>query len=266
MPDLNPNRHLSGPQGGQFAEKHQSEAAGVSLDGSAPTGLVIKDGASWDTPEDSASYLETAAFIAESDIEGSVEPLFTQFRAEHGTDSVILQTDGRNLVIRHAGTMSPSVEYGDDQDGAWTFRMEAGDGAGKTEHEVLADVVTSARHDAACQQAWRGDEDTFQEGDEVNVRDFGVRYDADGTRIITVDVDGDGRQWELVQKGKDDVKVFDSGNEVPLPHIMLDVLADEFDDDHDEGTGDLRWKFMMQEAADRAEKEPGYNPRGLSRP
>ena len=33
MTDSNPNRHLSGPKGGQFAEKHQSEAANVSLKG-----------------------------------------------------------------------------------------------------------------------------------------------------------------------------------------------------------------------------------------
>jgi hypothetical protein len=76
--------------------------------------------------------------------------------------------DGRNLVVRHVGTVSPEVEYGrrlDVPDGA-------GDGAGKTEHEILADLVTSARHDA------------------------------DGTRIITLNIDNDCRQWELFQRGR----------------------------------------------------------------
>ena len=272
MTDPNPNRHLSGPKGGQFAEKHQSEAANVRLD--TPEGEVAWveegggltiEGGNFDTPEDQVRYQEAAAFIEESDVEGTISPLFTQYRPEEGLDAVILHTDGRNMVLRHAGTMSPQIEYGDDQDDAWTFRMEAGDGAGKTEHEVLADLVASARHDAACQEAWRSDEDTFQSGDEADVRDFGVRYDASGTRIITVDIDNGGHHWELIQKGEDDVKVFLSGSEVPLPHVQLDALAYEFDEDHDEGMGDILWKGMMRDAADRAEKVPGYNPRGINR-
>ncbi|HEX9227464.1 MAG TPA: hypothetical protein VF885_12550 [Arthrobacter sp.] len=273
MTDANPNRHLSGAKGGQFAEKIQSEAANVRLEtpeGEAAWvdedgGLTI-EGGNFDTPEDQLRYQEAAAFLEESGIEGKVSPLFTQYRPDEGLDAVILQTDGRNMILRHAGTMSPQVEYGDDEDDAWTFRMEAGDGAGKTEHEVLADVVASARHDAACQEAWRGHEDTFQYGDEANVRDFGVRYDSAGTRIITVDIDNAGRQWELVQKGDDDVKVFISGSEVPLPHIQLDALAHEFDEDHEDGMGDILWKGMMRDAADRAAKESGYNPRGINRP
>jgi hypothetical protein len=176
--------------------------------------------------------------------------------------------DGRNMLLRHAGTTSPQIEYGDDEDDAWTFRMEAGDGAGKTEHEILADLVTSARHDAACQEAWRRDPsgETFQYGENVNVNDFGVRFAEDGTRIITVDIVNDGRHWELVQRGTDNVKVFISGEEAPLPHIALDTLAFEFDEDHSEGMGDITWKVMMKDAADRAAKDPGYNPRGISRP
>lgn len=61
------------------------------------------------------------------------------------------------------------------------------------------------------------------------------------------------------------MKVFISGNEVPLPHIQLDALAFEFDEDHSEGTGDITWKTMMKAAADRAANEPGYNPRGVDR-
>jgi hypothetical protein len=38
MPDLNPNRHLSGAKGGQFAEKHQSEATNVKLAGGPADG------------------------------------------------------------------------------------------------------------------------------------------------------------------------------------------------------------------------------------
>lgn len=99
----------------------------------------------------------------------------------------------------------------------------------------------------------------------VNVKDFGVRYAEDGTRIITVDVEKDGRYWELVQRGNDDVEVSLEGQPLRLPFIQLDVLAYDFDEDHDEGTGDIRWKAMMKDAADRAAKEPGYNPRGINR-
>ena len=80
-------------------------------------------------------------------------------------------------------------------DDAWMFRMGAGDGAGKTEHEILADLVTSARHGA------------------------------DGTPIITLNIDNDCRQWELLQRGNDDVEVFISGSEPQLPHAQLDALA-----------------------------------------
>jgi hypothetical protein len=226
------------------------------------------NGITWDTPEDQARFLEAASFMEAAGIEGTVTPLYTKYRTEDGLDALILQVDGRNMTVHHVGTMSPSVAYGDDEDNAWTFRMEAGDGAGKNEHEVLADLVASARHDAACQEAWRRDPEgeSFQYGDDASVRDFGVRYAADGTRIITVDVDNGGRQWELVQRGDEDVKAFVSGTELSLPHIQLDALALEFDEDHAEGTGDLRWKFMMKDAADRAAKEPGFNPRGLNRP
>ena len=65
--------------------------------------------------------------------------------------------------------------------------MGAGDRSGKTEHEILADLVTSARHGA------------------------------DGTRIITLNIDNDRWQWELLQCGNDDVKAFISGSELQLP-------------------------------------------------
>ncbi|WP_185982279.1 hypothetical protein [Arthrobacter sp. KBS0703] len=81
-----------------------------------------------------------------------------------------------------------------------------------------------------------------------------------------MDIDKDGRHWELIQRGDSDVYVFVSGTEVSLPHIQLDALAYEFDEDHIEGTGDIRWKSMMKDAAERAAKEPGYNPRGINRP
>jgi hypothetical protein len=126
--------------------------------------------------------------------------------------------------------------------------------------------MASARHDAACQVAWRRDPsgETFQYGDEVDFKDFvGVRYAENGTRIITVDVEKDGRYWELVQHGNHDVEVFLEGK--PLPFIQLDALAYDFDDEHIEGTGDIRWKCMMKDAAERAAKEPGYNPRGIDR-
>lgn len=256
-----PNRQPEGiPTGGQFAAATHSDHVPALTLGTTPI--------SWDTPEDEARFNQAAEFMAESDIEGVVTPLFTQYRPEEGLDAIILQVDGRNMVVRHAGTISPQIEYGDDEDDAWTFRMEPGDTANKTEHEILADLVASARHDAACQEAWRRDPsgETFQYGENASVNDFGVRYAPDGTRIITLDIDNDGRHWELVQRGTDDVKIFISGNEVPLPHVQLDALASEFDEDHTDGMGDIRWKAMMKDAADRAAAEPGYNPRGVNRP
>lgn len=245
------------PIGGQFAKTKHTE----------PTLTLGTPPISWDTPEDEARFLTVMAFMAESDIEGTVTPLYTQYRAEDGTDAVILQTDDRNLVVHHAGSMSPEIAYGDDEDAAWSFRMEPGDTTLKTEHEVLADLVISARHDAACQEAWRGDEDAFQSGEDVNVKDFGVRYSEDGTRIITLDVERDGRFYELLQRGGDDVVIFlDDNKPLPLPLVQLDALAFEFDEDHTEGTGDILFKGMMRDAADRAAKDPGFNPRGINRP
>lgn len=127
-------------------------------------------------------------------------------------------------------------------------------------------LVASARHDVACQEAWRHDpRGTFQHGDKADVRDLGAHYAEDGTRIITLDIEKDGRFSELVQRGKEEVEVFLEGKPVPLPFIQLDVLAYDFDEDHIEGTGDILWKGMMKSAADRAAKEPGYNPRGINR-
>lgn len=269
---MSENRQPKGiPAGGQFAAEAHTEPD-VSLQASGATSLTIIAGAeneiAWDTPQDQERYLEAAYFMEEAGIEGTVKPLYTKYRAEDGLDAIILEVDGRRMTVRHAGTMNPEISYGDDEDDAWTFRMEAGEGTNKNEHEVLADLVASARHDAACQEAWRHDPngETFLYGDDADVRDFGVRYDQDGTRIITLDVEKDGRFWDLVQRGNDDVEVFLEGKPVPLPFIQLDALAYEFDEDHIEGTGDIRWKAMMKDAAERAAKEPGYNPRGIDRP
>lgn len=254
------------PTGGQFAATTHGEPD-VALS-SVDAGLVIHDAPEhsilWDSPEDQARFREAADFMAETDIEGIVTPLYTQYRPEDGTDGLILQIDGRNMTVHHAGSMSPSVAYGDDENDAWNFRMEAGDGAGKTEHEVLADVIERARHDAACQEAWRGDGEAFQDGDEYSVRDFGVRYVGD-ERIITLSLDWDGRGCELTQRGSGDVQVHYDGAKtpVPLPHIALDAIALDFDEAHEEGTGDISFKSMMQAAADRAAKDPGYKPRRL---
>lgn len=268
---MSENRQPKGiPAGGQFAPETHAEPHMTLCTHEGP-GLTVHDGAehnvSWDTPEDQARYLEAAAFMEEAGIEGTVSPLYTKYRPEDGLDGLILQTDGRNMTVHHAGTMQPSIGYGDDEDDAWTFRMEAGDGTGKNEHEVLADLVASARHDAACQEAWRGDEDAFQYGDDAEVKDFGVRFDKDGTRIITLDINRDGRYYELIQRGNDDVEVFLEGDKpLPLPFVQLDALAYEFDEDHIEGTGDILFKGMMRDAADRAAQDPGYNPRGVNRP
>jgi hypothetical protein len=268
MTDFKPNRDRIG----QFAEKHQSEAANVALE--APEieadwvdeggGLTIEGGV-FDTLDDGVRYEEAAAFIEETGIEGTVSPVFTKFRPEDGLDAVNLNIDGRNMVLRHAGTKSPQIEYSGDGDDAWTFRMEAGDGAGKTEYEILHDLVISARHDAACQDAWRSDDEAFRNGN-AEVTDFGVRYAPDGTRIVTLDVKRDGRFFELIQRGDEDVQVHLEGEPLPLPHIQLDAIAFDFDDDHMEGTGDILFRGAMRDAADRAAKDPGYNPRGLTRP
>lgn len=39
-----------------------------------------------------------------------------------------------------------------------------------------------------------------------------------------MDVEKDGRYWELVQRGHDEVAIFLEGKSVPLPFIQLDVL------------------------------------------
>lgn len=53
-----------------------------------------------------------------------------------------------------------------------------------------------------------------------------------------------------------DVEVFLEGKPLPLPFIQLDALAQEFDEDHIEGTDDIRFKRMMRDAADRARRIP----------
>lgn len=256
-----PSRQPAGiPAGGQFATAAHSDFV-PALTPAAPE-------FNFDTPEDEERFNSAAQFMADADIEGKVAPMFTQYRPTDGLDTVLLQADGRNMLVRHAGTVSPEVEYGDDEDDSWTFRCQPGDTSNKTEYEILADLVAGARHDAACQEAWRRDPsgETFQYGENATVNDFGVRFAGDGTRIITVDIESHRRHWELVQRGDTDVKVLIDGNEVPLPHIQLDALAFEFDEDHIEGTGDIAWKGMMKAAADRAAKDPGWNPRGLNRP
>jgi hypothetical protein len=268
---MSENRQPKGiPAGGQFAPETHTEPD-VTLSAHEAPGLVVHDGPdhqiAWDSPEDQARFREAAAFMEEAGIEGTVTSLYTKYRPEDDLDALILQVDGRNMTVHRVGTENPQVAYGDDNDDAWTFRMEAGDGAGKNEHEILADLVASARHDAACQEAWRGDEEAFQHGDDAEVKDFGVRYDKDGTRIITLDINRDGRYYELIQRGNDDVEVFLEGDKpLPLPFVQLDALAYEFDEDHIEGTGDILFKGMMRDAADRAAQDPGFNPRGVNRP
>lgn len=259
------NRQPEGiPTGGQFAPSAHAEADLALHDVSPVSGYCPQQDITWDTPEDRGRFREAAQFLTDSDVEGSVVPLYTQYRPEDGTDGLILQVDGRNMTVHHAGTMNPYVAYGDDENDSWTFRMEAGDGVGKTEHEVLADVITRSRHDAACQEAWRSGEDAFEYGIEYGVQDFGVRYVGDD-RIISLSLDWEGRGCELTLRGDGDVQVHYDGADspVPLPHIQLDAIALDFDEDHDEGTGDIRFKAMMQDAADRAAVQPGYSPRRL---
>ncbi len=152
--------------------------------------MVIQDGPghniSWDTPEDQARFRAAAAFMDEAGIEGTITPLYTKYREQDGLDALILRVDGRNMTVHHVGTRHPEIGYGDDENDAWTFRMEAGDGVNKNEHEILADLVAGARHDAACQEAWRGSADTFEYGETAEINDFGVRYGEDGARIISL--------------------------------------------------------------------------------
>lgn len=259
------------PAGGQFAADVHTEPE-VTITPSTPA-LVIHDGPehhiAWDSPEDQKRFRAAAAFLEEAGIEGAVTPLYTKYRTEDGLDALILEIDGRNMTVHHAGTREPQIGYGDDENDAWTFRMETGDGAGKNEHEILADLVASARHDAACQEAWRGSADTFEYGADSELNDFGVRYSAEGERIISLTA-SHGRQYvELSQKGADDIQVFvDNDTALPLAHaaVKLDALAKGFDPDHKPGTGHERFRNMMRAAADRAAEDPGYNPRGINRP
>lgn len=270
---MNENRQSKGiPTGGQFAPDVRSEP-GVTITAPATPALAIQDGPehniSWDTPEDQARFREAAAFIEEAGIEGTVAPLYTKYRPEDSLDALVLEIDGRRMTLHHAGSRHPEIGYGDDENDAWTFRMEAGDGAGKNEHEILADLVASARHDAACQEAWRGSGDTFEYGETAEVNDFGVRYGADGERIISLTASLGREYYELSQRGDGDLHVF-VGNDTALSPaetaIKLDVLAKDFDEDRAPGTGYVRFQDMMRSAADRAAEDPGYNPRGINRP
>lgn len=115
--------------------------------------------------------------------------------------------------------------------------------------------------------AWRRDEETFKHGDGAEVVDFNVRYDQDGVRVIALDVDRDGRLYELTQRGAEEFEiVLDGGKPLPLPQVQLDALVLEFDEDHTEGTGDLVFKFMMKDTAHRVWKNPGFDPWGTDRP
>lgn len=264
---MSTDRHPKGiPAGGQFAASTHAEPD-VSLV-PAEAGLVIKDGPEhdiiWDAPEDHKRFLEAAAFMVDSDIEGTATPLYTQFKAASETDRVLLEVDEHQFILSGVGSRRPDISFGGDENDAWKFRMEPGDGAGQTEYEILSNLVVRARHEAACQDAWRQDEEAFQEGDEYSVRDFGVRYVGD-ERIITLDLDWDGRGCELTLRGNGDVQIHYGGADAPvsLPHIQLDAIALDFDADHIEGTGDIRFKAMMKDVADRAAEMPGYSPRRL---
>lgn len=252
------NRQPEGiPAGGQFApETHAEPNVGLS---SAVTAV------SWDAPEDESRYLEAVDFMRGAGIEGAVEPFYTRYRTVDGTDGLILQADGRNMTVHHAGTMHPQISYGDDDEDAWSFRMEAGDGVGKTEHEVLHDLVASARHDAACQEAWRGSGETFQQGESAGVLDFGVRYGTDGKRVTTLTVEREGRDYELIRRGEEKIDVSVYGVRVDHPELELDALAKDFDESHEPGTGKVRFADMMDAATARAELDPGYSPRGPGR-
>jgi hypothetical protein len=270
---MNDNRQPKGiPVGGQFAPDVHTEP-GVTITAPSPAALTVQDGPehsiTWDTPEDQTRFRSAAAFMEEAGIEGTVTPLYTKYRSEDGLDAVILQVDGRNMTVHGPGTRHPEIGYGDDENDAWTFRMESGDGAGKNEHEILADLVAGARHDAACQEAWRGSADTFEYGEDAEVNDFGVRYAGDGARIISLTASRGRQYYELSQRGDDDLRLFvdnDTALSSAEAAIKLDALAKDFDEDHTSGTGYGRFRDMMRAAADRAAQDPGYSPRGINRP
>lgn len=77
-------------------------------------------------------------------------------------------------------------------------------------------------------------------------------------------MDWERRSCELVLRGDGDVQVYYdvAGSPVALPFVQLDAIALEFDEDHIEGTGDICWKAMMRDAADRA----GYRPPDVDGP
>lgn len=249
--------------GGQFAEESHNEA-GITLQRPDTGSLTVQDGPehgiAWDTPEDHQRFLEAASFIAECTDEGSVTPCFTRYRPEDHLDSLVLDVDARQLTIQGAGTESPTISHGEEP---MSFRMEAGNTAGKTEYEILGDLIERARHDAACQSAWRGGLDAFEEGRTCQVEDFNVRF-AGGQRISTLSVRSGGRYWDIVQRGDGEPEVAcDSVNAIAEGPGSLDEVAANFDPAHREGTGAARFKALLTEAAERAAEEPGYNPRRL---
>jgi hypothetical protein len=64
-------------------------------------------------------------------------------------------------------------------------------------------------------------------------------------------------------EGGNDIQVFIDNESDPLPmaSAKLDLLALDFDKYHEEGTGDVRFRAMMRDAADRAERRPGFAPK-----
>lgn len=239
-------REAARKKDGKFGEQAHAEPD-LKLGGTKPAPAADRE-----------RYVAAAALVQEACPDGAVSGMFGEYDPDKGTDGMILQVDGRNMIVWHAGTDHPKVAYGDDEADAWSFTYERPENDDKTATEILAETIGGARHDAACQEAWRGSPDTFQFRGDTSVEDFGVRF-VDGDRVIALDINRDGVWFELTQKDDGDVRVFVHDEE--LPDTQLDALASDFDEDHAEGTGPARFKEMMQAAADRASSDPGYSPR-----
>lgn len=238
------------------------DAAAAYSDAMVARNLEGKASFVFDAPDDGMRFHEAADFIREADIDGEVAPEFTSYMRGDRTDSIHLTVDDIVFTIHGAGGRDPELSYEPEDEGGWSFRTQKFSDPTRNEHETLNALVASARHDVACQKAWLTGEFSFTEGrNGARIEDFDVRCNSNGDRVITLDLKTDAARWTLRQAGKGDVQVFINGSDSPalIPSVALDAIAYEFDEEHDDGMGDLRFKLMMQEAADRAEAHTGFN-------
>ncbi|MCU6479009.1 hypothetical protein [Arthrobacter sp. A2-55] len=245
------------PTGGQFASAIKSPPT-VSLGG------PVVEGVRFDTAAD-AERFDAARKLAEAAAPGgSFHPAFTRFRADDQTDIGFLEVDGRTFTVNGTGTDQPHVSYESDS-ALQGFRIEAVALPGESQQSVVGRAIAGARHDAACLQAWTGDESHWMAGDEAHVTGFVTGRRGDGRRS-ELSLVWDGRHFDIILDEPGGTQV----EEVTADELhrykgtdadrWLDMLANDFDEDggHAWGTGADNWRAQMTDAADCAEQDPGY--------